>query len=54
MIKTNQLNKVFTTEEVETTALHNIDIHIQEGVCLHYGTFRMWEIHSAQPDRVAR
>ncbi|MCG8526260.1 MAG: ABC transporter ATP-binding protein [Opitutales bacterium] len=31
MIKTHNLSKIFTTEEVETTALHNINIHIQEG-----------------------
>ena len=31
MIKTEKLIKVFTTDEVETTALNNIDIHIKEG-----------------------
>ncbi|MEL6866550.1 MAG: ABC transporter ATP-binding protein [Bacteroidota bacterium] len=31
MIRTNKLNKVYRTEEVETTALNNIDIEIKEG-----------------------
>ena len=31
MIKTKGLTKVFTTEEVETTALNNVDIEIKEG-----------------------
>lgn len=31
MIKTNNLKKVYTTEEVETTALNDVDLEIQEG-----------------------
>jgi putative ABC transport system ATP-binding protein len=31
MIRTEKLMKTFTTDEVETTALNNIDIHIKEG-----------------------
>ena len=31
MIRTDSLTKVYTTEEVETTALHQINIHIKEG-----------------------
>lgn len=31
MIKTKNLKKVYTTEEVETTALNNINLEIQEG-----------------------
>ncbi|MDZ7659914.1 ABC transporter ATP-binding protein [Fodinibius sp.] len=31
MIKTNNLKKVYTTEEVETTALNGIDLEIKEG-----------------------
>ncbi len=31
MIKTENLRKVYTTEEVETTALNNVDIHIEKG-----------------------
>jgi len=31
MIKTNKLVKLFTTEEVETTALNNINLDIKEG-----------------------
>ena len=31
MIKTEKLVKVFTTDELETTALNNLDIHIKEG-----------------------
>ena len=31
MIKTENLRKVFTTEEVETTALNDINVHIKEG-----------------------
>jgi putative ABC transport system ATP-binding protein len=31
MIKTENLFKVFTTDEVETTALNNLNIHIKEG-----------------------
>jgi putative ABC transport system ATP-binding protein len=31
MIKTNDLTKVFRTEEVETTALNNVTIHVKEG-----------------------
>jgi putative ABC transport system ATP-binding protein len=31
MIKTKDLKKVYTTEEVETTALNNINLEIQEG-----------------------
>jgi len=31
MIKTNDLTKVFRTEEVETTALNKVTIHVKEG-----------------------
>lgn len=31
MIRIENLNKVFRTEEVETTALNNVSIHIKEG-----------------------
>ncbi|MCU4156526.1 ABC transporter ATP-binding protein [Carboxylicivirga sp. A043] len=31
MLKTNNLQKVFRTEEVETTALNNVNIHVQKG-----------------------
>jgi putative ABC transport system ATP-binding protein len=31
MIKTNNLKKIFTTEEVETTALNNVNIEINQG-----------------------
>ncbi|MBN2667489.1 MAG: ABC transporter ATP-binding protein [Bacteroidales bacterium] len=31
MIKTNELTKVFRTEEVETTALNKINLHVKEG-----------------------
>ena len=31
MLKTRNLNKVYTTEEVETTALNNVNLEIQEG-----------------------
>lgn len=31
MIKTNHLKKVYTTEEVETTALNNVNLQIQPG-----------------------
>jgi putative ABC transport system ATP-binding protein len=31
MIKTNKMVKVFTTEEVETTALNGIDLEVKEG-----------------------
>lgn len=31
MIKTTNLRKVYRTEEIETTALNDVDIHIQEG-----------------------
>jgi putative ABC transport system ATP-binding protein len=31
MIKTNNLKKIFTTEEVETTALNNVNIEIKQG-----------------------
>jgi putative ABC transport system ATP-binding protein len=31
MIKTNNLKKVYTTEEVETTALNNVNLQVQEG-----------------------
>ncbi len=31
MIKTNNLVKVFTTEEVETTALNNVNLEVKEG-----------------------
>lgn len=31
MIRTNGLKKVYTTEEVETTALNNINLEVQEG-----------------------
>jgi len=31
MIKANKLNKVFRTEEVETTALNSIDLHVEKG-----------------------
>ena len=31
MIKTVNLNKVFRTEEVETSALNNVNLHIQKG-----------------------
>ncbi|RLD46447.1 MAG: ABC transporter ATP-binding protein [Bacteroidetes bacterium] len=31
MIKTEKLTKVFRTDEVETYALHNVDLHIKDG-----------------------
>ena len=31
IIRTNSLNKIFTTEEVEATALNNVDIEIKKG-----------------------
>ncbi len=31
MIKTRNLTKIFTTEDVETTALHNVNLEIQSG-----------------------
>ena len=31
MIKTEKLGKVFRTEEVETYALHHVDIHVKQG-----------------------
>lgn len=31
MIKLNDINKVYTTKTIETTALHNINIHVQRG-----------------------
>jgi len=31
MIKTKDLKKIYTTEEVETTALNNVNLNIQEG-----------------------
>jgi putative ABC transport system ATP-binding protein len=31
MIKTNNLTKVFRTEEIETTALNNVSFHIKQG-----------------------
>ena len=31
MIKTEKLSKIFRTEEVETYALHNIDLHVEKG-----------------------
>jgi putative ABC transport system ATP-binding protein len=31
MIKTNQLVKIFRTDEIETTALNNVDLEVQKG-----------------------
>ena len=31
MIKTNDLTKIFRTEEVETTALNKVTLHVKEG-----------------------
>ena len=31
MLKTNNLQKIFRTEEVETTALNNVNIHVRKG-----------------------
>ena len=31
MLKTNKLKKVYRTEEIETTALNEVDLHIQPG-----------------------
>ena len=31
MIKTKNLKKVYTTEEVETTALNNVNFDVKEG-----------------------
>ena len=31
MIKTEKLTKVFTTEEVETLALNDVDVHVNKG-----------------------
>jgi len=31
MLRTNDLQKIFRTEEVETTALNNVNIHVQKG-----------------------
>ncbi len=31
MIRTEKLTKIFRTEEVETMALSNVDIHVKKG-----------------------
>ncbi|MDP4272492.1 MAG: ABC transporter ATP-binding protein, partial [Bacteroidota bacterium] len=31
MIRINQLSRVFRTEEVETTALDNVSLHVKKG-----------------------
>ncbi len=31
MIKTNDLTKIFRTEEVETTALNKVNLNVKEG-----------------------
>ncbi|MFZ0472444.1 MAG: ABC transporter ATP-binding protein, partial [Bacteroidales bacterium] len=31
MINTNELTKIFKTEEVETTALNKVNLHVKEG-----------------------
>ena len=43
MIKTENLQKVFRTDEVETWALNNVSIEVKKGeVRRYYGTFGMW------------
>ena len=31
MIKTNDLTKIFRTDDIETTALNNVNLHVQKG-----------------------
>ena len=34
MIKTNNLKKIYTTEEVETTALNHVNLEVNSGLAL--------------------
>ena len=45
MIKTNSIQKVFRTEEVETWALHNVSLEVKEGEFVAIMTFGLWQIY---------
>ena len=52
MIKTVGLKKLYTTEEVETTALINVNLEIQEGEFVAIiGAIRMRQVDATQSAR---
>ena len=53
MIKTVNLQKVYTTEEVETTALNNVNIDIDQGEFVAIMGHRMRQIHTLERGRPA-
>ena len=55
IIKTTNLKKMYTTEEVETTALDNVNFQVNKGgVRRDYGSLRVREINTAKPSGHAR
>lgn len=43
MIKTENLSMVFTTEEVQTKALNEVNIEVKQSGG-HYGAFWLWQV----------
>ena len=49
MIKTEKLSMLFTTEEVQTKALNEVTLHVeQRRICCYNGTFRMRQVNVAE------
>ena len=54
MIRTSNLRKIYTTEEVETTALDKVNRrNKREGICRYNGTFRMRQVYFTEHIRAA-
>ncbi len=49
MIKTEKLTKLFATEEVQTKALNEVTLQVeQRGVCCYNGSFGMRQVNVAE------
>ena len=48
MIKTEKLSMLFTTEEVQTKALNEVTMQVERGICSYHGSFRVWQVYSAE------
>ena len=52
MIKLENIQKVFRTEEVETVALGGVSLEVKKGE--HHGAFGLWQIDLVEYIRLTR